>query len=82
MEISREKAKSKIEGLVSQFKEHYASYHAITYDEARLRIDFINKFFTALGWDVANDNELAEDYREVIYEDKLKIGKKPVLRVF
>jgi hypothetical protein len=25
---------------------------------------------------------LAEDYREVIYEDKLKIGKKPVLRVF
>ncbi|HWB64457.1 MAG TPA: N-6 DNA methylase [Chitinophagales bacterium] len=74
MDTGKEKAKAKIEALVSQFKEQYASYHANTYDEARLRIDFINKFFTALGWDVANDNELAEDYREVIYEDKLKIG--------
>jgi adenine-specific DNA-methyltransferase len=75
METSKEQAKKTVEKLVEQFGEQYASYHKSTYDEATLRIDFINKFFKALGWDVDNADGLAEDYREVIYEDKLKIGR-------
>ena len=75
MEASKEQAKKTVEKLVEQFKEQYASYHKSSYDEATLRIDFINKFFKALGWDVDNEDGLAEHYREVIYEDRLKIGK-------
>jgi hypothetical protein len=30
--------------------------------------------FGALGWDVDNTNGLLEQYREVIYEDQLRIG--------
>jgi hypothetical protein len=38
-------------------------------------VDFINPFFKALGWDVDNSQlEAAEAYREVMYEDRIKVG--------
>ncbi|MCI0474070.1 MAG: N-6 DNA methylase, partial [Ignavibacteria bacterium] len=36
--------------------------------------DFIDPFFKALGWDMDNEQGYAEAYREVIHEDKVKIG--------
>ncbi len=75
MRISKEEAKKAIEDLVTQFTEQYDSYNSAQYDEAKLRQHFINKFFIALGWDVTNNDGLAESYCEVIYEDKLKVGK-------
>jgi predicted type IV restriction endonuclease len=35
---------------------------------------FIDPFFMALGWDVNNSQGFAEQYKEVIHEDKVKVG--------
>lgn len=47
------------------------------YNETQTRIDFINPFFAALGWDIDNTKlRLPEAYRDVIHEDKIKIAGK------
>ena len=67
-------AKETVAGLINRFEEQYDSYKSATYSEAQTRLDFINPFFKALGWDVDNQAGNAEAYREVIYEDKIKIA--------
>lgn len=59
---------------VRQFAEHLEAYKHASYSEAQLRIDFINPMLEALGWDVHNKQGYAEAYRDVVYEDALKIG--------
>ncbi|MCL4196477.1 MAG: N-6 DNA methylase [Phycisphaerales bacterium] len=59
---------------VQQFEEHLDTYRSPGYSEAQLRIDFINPMLKALGWDVDNERGHAEAYREVVYEDALKVG--------
>lgn len=58
---------------VRWFDEHIDTYISGDYSEAQLRIDFINPLLEALGWDVNNKQGHAEAYREVVYEDALKI---------
>ena len=43
-------------------------------NEAAVRIEFINPFFAALGWDVANTAGYAEQYKEVVHEDTVLVG--------
>lgn len=71
---SKEQALQKITSLVQRFNEQKEFYRRQDYNETLTRIDFINPFFKALGWDVDNEQGFAESYREVIHEDKLKIG--------
>ncbi|MEO8149892.1 MAG: N-6 DNA methylase [Bacteroidia bacterium] len=71
----KEKAYSEIAALVERFEEQYHSYKKSDYNETQTRRDFIDPFFKALGWDVDNENGNAESYREVIHEDRVKIGK-------
>jgi type I restriction-modification system DNA methylase subunit len=59
--------------LVSNFSANIAEYKNIQYDESNTRTDFIDKFFTLLDWDVANNQAWAESYRDVIREDKVSI---------
>ena len=59
---------------VKQFEEHFDTYTSKDYSEAQLRIDFLNPMLDALGWDVMNKEQRAEAYREVVYEDAIKIG--------
>lgn len=73
--ISKEEAKNKIELLVERFGEQIDSYKKSEYNETLTRRDFIDPFFKALGWDTDNEQGYAETYREVIHEDKVKIGK-------
>ena len=73
--ISKEKAYLKIQELVSRFGEQIDSYKQADYNETLTRRDFIDPFFKALGWDVDNSQGYAEAYREVIHEDKVKVGK-------
>lgn len=73
--ITKEEAYKKIAELVERFSEQYQSYKKSEYNETLTRRDFIDPFFKALGWDVDNSFGYAESYREVIHEDKLKIGK-------
>src|SRR6266481_9294429 len=60
--------------LIERFDRNRTAYRSEQYNEARLRIEFINPFFEALGWDVNNKQGYAETYKEVIYEDAIKIG--------
>ena len=71
----KEKAYGEIALLVERFFEQYDSYKKAEYNETLTRRDFIDPFFKALGWDVDNSNGYAESYREVIHEDKIKVGK-------
>jgi len=59
--------------LIDRFKEHLEQYKGVSYDEANTRTDFIDPLFELLGWDVANTASYAEQYREVIREDKVSI---------
>ncbi|MGE0019573.1 MAG: N-6 DNA methylase [Draconibacterium sp.] len=72
---TKEQAYLKIQELVMRFDEQYDSYKQADYNETLTRRDFIDPFFKALGWDVDNSLGNAEAYREVIHEDRVKIGK-------
>lgn len=58
--------------LIDRFKKRQAEYMSPEYMEARVRIDFINPMFTALGWDVANKAGRSEHGREVVTEGKVR----------
>ena len=62
-----------IKELVNRFGEHIDEYKRGSYSEAQTRIDYINPFFKALGWDMDNEQGLSEAYREVIHEYKIKV---------
>src|SRR5688572_19261822 len=59
---------------VRQFEENLETYSGGTYSEAQLRIDFLNPMLEQLGWDVNNHKGYAEAYREVVYEDAIKVS--------
>ena len=50
--MTREEAKAVVEKLVERYSEHYNEYHLQDYNEQKVRQDFINLFFKALGWDI------------------------------
>jgi len=59
--------------LVENFDRHRDEYHAAAYNEAQVRKEFIDPFFEALGWDMANRSGKAEDYKDVLHEASLKM---------
>jgi hypothetical protein len=71
---SKESALQTIAELVKRFEDQIDSYKKTEYNETLTRRDFIDPFFKALGWDIDNSEGYAEAYREVIHEDKIKIG--------
>ncbi|WP_010665271.1 Eco57I restriction-modification methylase domain-containing protein [Marinilabilia salmonicolor] len=73
--ITKEEAYKKIQELVTRFGEQIDSYKQTDYNETLTRRDFIDPLFKALGWDVDNSQGYAEAYREVIHEDRVKVGK-------
>jgi adenine-specific DNA-methyltransferase len=70
--MNKEEAKEKILRKIQIFKEHLQQYKLNSYKEDRLKLEFIEEFFYALGWDIRNDQGLPEQYKEVIKEDELK----------
>jgi len=60
--------------LIEKFDQHLESYRSGKYNEAQLRNEFLNPFFKALGWDLDNDQGLAEAYKDVVHEDSIRIG--------
>jgi hypothetical protein len=73
--MTKQEAYKKIEKLVERFDEQKEFYRKSEYNETLTRRDFIDPFFKALGWDIDNENGYAESYREVIHEDRVKVGK-------
>ncbi|MDR3110454.1 MAG: N-6 DNA methylase [Planctomycetaceae bacterium] len=66
-------ANDTLQRLVIQFRANLAQYKSVNYDEANTPVDFIDKFFELLGWDIANKQGFSESYRDVVREDKVKI---------
>ncbi len=60
--------------LIDRFEQNLESYKSQGYNETQLRREFLDPFFEALGWDVANKQGHAEAYKDVIHEDAIKIG--------
>ena len=73
--ITKETALLKVQELVKRFNEQLPAYKKTEYNETQTRRDFIDPFFKALGWDIDNEQGFAESYREVIHEDRVKVGK-------
>lgn len=69
MELPKE-----IADLIERFDRNRESYMSGTYNETQLRREFLDPFFSTLGWDVENKQGYAEAYKDVIHEDALKIG--------
>ncbi len=55
--------------LIETFKANEAHYLSPSYVEARVRQDFIDKLFTALGWDVLHD------FQKNPFEQEVKVEK-------
>ena len=60
--------------LVDKFERNIKAYKNPNYKEEQLKQEFINPLFKALGWDVDNISGAAPQYRDVIFEDSIKIG--------
>ena len=72
--MQKQAALEKIKSLVERFEEQKEFYRKADYNEMQTRRDFIDPFWKALGWDIDNENGYAESYREVIHEDRVKVG--------
>ncbi len=57
--------------LIERFEEQHDSYTG-DYNEAQVRREFIDPLFKALGWDIYNEEGLAEAYKDVIHEDLIR----------
>lgn len=71
---TKETAYQAVADLVQRFDEQKGSYKRGDYNETLVRRDFIDPFFKALGWDMDNAQGYAEAYREVIHEDRVRVG--------
>ncbi|GAC1397382.1 MAG: hypothetical protein NVS4B12_27310 [Ktedonobacteraceae bacterium] len=57
--------------LVKRFDRNRSTYRSERYNEAQLRVEFLNPLFEALGRDITNKQGYAEAYKDVINEDAM-----------
>jgi hypothetical protein len=69
-----EHAYEKIARLAATFQANEARYLSPNYQEAEVRKDFIDKFFSALGWDVNHDEQTNPYEQEVKVEPTVSAG--------
>ena len=69
-----EESLKQISNLVERFERNIEAYRNPAYNETQLRREFVDPFFEALGWDVTNKAGYAEQYKDVIHEDAIKIA--------
>lgn len=72
--ITKEAAYKAISELVKRFDEQIGDKASLS--EKQTRIELIDPFFNALGWDMSNSQGKTNAYKEVIHEYKLKIEGK------
>ncbi len=68
--MSLETAYNAVEKLVNDFKANERHYLAADYSESQARLDFIDKLFISLGWDVNHDHQKNP------YEQEVKIERR------
>jgi methylase of polypeptide subunit release factors len=72
-------AKAEITRLVDSYLKQFSYFQSSKYKEAQLRIDFINPFLAALGWDVENYQNLPPHLREVVQEPAVDVEEEDEL---
>jgi len=60
--------------LVEDFKQQETAFLSPGYQESQVRQDFIDKFFTALGWDVTHERQKNPYEQEVKIENKVSVS--------
>src|SRR5438105_2283718 len=63
-----------IKRLIEHFERQADQVRSAEYNETQLRIDFVNPMFRELGWDMDNRQGYAEQYREVVHEDRVRLA--------
>lgn len=69
-------AYTKIQNLVNTFRNFLPQYKSGQFNETQTRIQFVNPFWEALGWDMDNKQQLPPQYIEVVHEARQKVGGK------
>jgi len=72
-----ESFREKLRDLISKFEKDKSHYLSKGYPEAQVRIDFLNPFFKALGWDIENKAQKAPHERDVIVELSPEMTGRP-----
>jgi hypothetical protein len=77
MPIARsiDEARDQVRDLVERFGRNLDHYKRPEYLETRVRVEFVDPFFQALGWDVHNTKGYAELYKDVVHEDAIRLGE-------
>ena len=65
--------------LVEKFGRNLVELKGRGYDEAKLRLEFLDPFFDALGWDMKNEAGLILTKREVEIESRADAGRADYL---
>ena len=63
-----------VKRLVDRFDQDRKVFLSGDYKEEQLRLEFLNPFFTALGWDMDNKQGLSETFKQVIHEESIKVA--------
>lgn len=71
---------AQIAELIQSYTDNYQQFQRITYNETQLRVDFVNRFFRILGWDVDNERGLPQYLREVTHEATVIVEEDGVHR--
>ncbi len=58
--------------VVQKAGRRLSAYKNADYKEARVRVEFIDPFFEALGWDVRNVQGSSEYDKDVVHEDAIR----------
>lgn len=66
---SRNEAFAEIQKLTARFARYESEYRANSYLESQVRLDFLDSFWSALGWDVRHINEV-NPYRQEVRVEK------------
>lgn len=72
-----ESFREKLQTLVTKFEKDKPHYLSKGYPEAQVRIDFLNPFFKALGWDIENKAQKPPHERDVIVELSPETTRRP-----
>lgn len=61
-----------IKDLITKYEVNRKTYLKANYNETQLRTDFLDPFFTLLGWGITNKKGKSTNEREVLVEEALK----------
>ena len=71
---------AQVSELVHRYSNDYQQFQYATYNETQVRVDFVNRFFHILGWDVDNERGLPQHLREVTHEATVVVEEDGVHR--